>query len=124
MDQYVYELPPIDHWEAWCTEQQVMDRIDEDREGLWSVQNYETQFTIAKAAFVEAGWEGDGEWHLIALPYPVGEGADSHRYIIAVKQRNNGTTYVWSPEEMPWLKEYELARRAMARDLGEGLGLV
>ena len=48
-------------------------------------------------------WEGDGEWSLSSIP-------DVERAIMwvmcLIKQHNNGTTFIASMVELPWLEEW------------------
>ena len=48
-------------------------------------------------------WEGDGTWSLSAIP-------DVERAIMwmmfLIKQQNNGTTFIASMVELPWLEEW------------------
>lgn len=91
---FVYERGPIDHWWGWTASQ------DSD-EHLQRVVDH------ALARFRADGrWEGDiadGPYIAGVLP------SDSDAYVesevvVALKQRNNGTVYVWSPQALPHLE--------------------
>lgn len=59
--------------------------------------------TLAKGS-----WEGDirsDNLYVFGLPYPA---LTTTRIGLVWKQHNNGTSFVCSPLEIPWLKEYEI----------------
>jgi hypothetical protein len=106
-----YELPPIDHWmgTTWFIPEQEAERAgapappglfppDDDPHGL-AIELTQLH-RLAAPAFRTLGWEGDGGWRYGSFPDEL-----NTRLWIAVKQSNNGTTYVLSPIAMPWLKD-------------------
>jgi hypothetical protein len=59
---------------------------------------------VAKKLARECGWEEDGEWRMAGLPH---DDVAAPTSMLAVKQYNNGTTYVIiSSYELPWLSRY------------------
>jgi len=55
-------------------------------------------------------WEGDvREGPYIAGLMPPAPGQE-YTVAVALKQDNDGRTFVWSPFELPWLNEYEAQR--------------
>ena len=61
-------------------------------------------FSVARDLAMEAGWEGDmrgaNEASVFFLPAET-----DFKYAFVWKQDNNGTTFVVSPFELPWLRE-------------------
>ena len=108
-DLYVYECGPIDWWHGWSTIEQAISNTDENVNGFRvfvgkaSDDLRELEGT-ALARFIDKGWEGDGEAMVTAIP----TGADTCQLVIAVKQNNNGTTWIASEISLPWLDEWRL----------------
>jgi hypothetical protein len=94
---YVYELPPIDHWDGWAHWQpDEATRVDE------AVTHALVQFRARTA------WEGDfADGPLISgLPRP--DGDSWTEVIVGIKQGNNGTVFLWTPYALDWLDEWEV----------------
>jgi hypothetical protein len=51
-------------------------------------------------------WEGDGAAGPYVMQLPCVE-SDGRMWVVALKIRNNGTTFIWSPIPLPHLSEYE-----------------
>lgn len=62
------------------------------------IESFQTAMALAR----KSGWEGDflGEPHVLWLP--AGDGG-TFDYAFVWKQENNGTTYVVTPYQLPWL---------------------
>jgi len=104
---YIYEMPPIDYFVPFKTLEQII--VDVEKE-VYSEQVEGTKQTILK--LVETAkecfrkytlWEGDGRVYVSGLPDV--DYANSF-YLIMIKQSNNGTTFLYSPVELPHLEEY------------------
>ena len=98
-----YMLPPIDWFDAAV----VFDPravpsapVDATYESGDSPNPIAVAYRAAVPQFDILGWEGDGTWYYGALP------ADGSTLVwVMVKQSNNGTTYVYCTQEMPWLSD-------------------
>jgi hypothetical protein len=104
---FIYELPPIDFWQGWTPASHWPKAEDEPftkyaEYGL-DEQEAASDLSVARKLAKECGWEGDGEWRMAGLPR---DDIAAPTYMLAVKQYNNGTTYVISPYELPWLSRY------------------
>lgn len=100
---FVYELPPVDFWQGW-TPASRWPKAEDDPFPEYGVGEDEADdLAVAMKMATRCGWEGDGEWRMAGLPR-----ADvaAPTYMLAVKQYNNGTTYVISPYELPWLSQF------------------
>ena len=109
----IYAINPIDlNWEHLKTVEETVinlmngrgDRMLEDSwmELLTSmIYDWVTVQTEAKAS---RGWEGDFRRPEGVLWLPCDM---EFRYAFVWKQDNNGTTFIASPIELPWLKEEE-----------------
>ncbi|QGJ73801.1 hypothetical protein [Sinorhizobium meliloti] len=95
---FVYELAPIDFWNGWQTEAEYLPKNEKEE-----IDAYRRFRERAQELAHRAGWEGDVRFgpYVSALPNP--ETSMPSDFMIAWKQENNGTTYVASPYELPWL---------------------
>src|SRR3990167_1101125 len=104
---YIYACNAIDFWDGW----QTLDRLQWHDDG-WGEDTDATRLLLLAnrvrscgAGFRQYGWEGDvrsGHWMVSGLPDP--DSATS-RLMFAVKQDNNGTTFLASELPLPWLGE-------------------
>lgn len=101
---FVYALGPIDWWLGWCPFTTLIRAFESDPVSLDLDRVFNLVVTAAWG-FTRAGWEGDGRWYLSAVPND--EGGPECDLLLAVKQSNNGSTFVFSEHELPWLREYE-----------------
>ena len=107
---YVYEMPPTDWFFPFKTLDQVLLNAEAEAESF-SANFLAIKKTIlekvehAKRLFEKHTlWEGDGDVYISGLPCDSG---DSFPLILVIiKQSNNGTTFLYSPVELPYLKEY------------------
>lgn len=120
---YVYATNPIDFWCGWQLVSEackipphirdLLDpqaNLDDDHQN--DSQDYISIFDVAK--FFEAakwtarkiGWEGDVAWgpYISMLPH----NESDCLFMLAWKQSNNGTTFIASPFDLPWLKGCDL----------------
>lgn len=102
---HVYECPPVDCWNGAVGVEEYMVLLGErgivgDNEIEVFVELFEG---AVKAVAEMTLWEGDGTWWLSAIP-------DVERAIMwmmfLIKQQNNGTTFIASMVELPWLEEW------------------
>lgn len=110
MNWNVYEITPIDiGWEHLKSVQETLSDIvrfsscydDEKDIDSSEVVDFTKAWEDAKQLASGAGWEGDfrEEPKVFWLPWDVG-----FKYGFVFKQDNNGTTYVVSPKELPYLE--------------------
>jgi hypothetical protein len=101
---FVYELPPIDFWQGWTPESRWPEGEDDPfyEYGL-NDEEAAADLALAKGLATRCGWEGDGEWRMAGLPR---DDVAAPTYMLAVKQQNNGTTFIISPYELPWLAHH------------------
>jgi len=107
-DGFVYVTGPIDWWPAWTKVDTppVEDYgnyagMTEAEHAASTLREREELLESAKEKFRAAGWEGD----VTMGPYFAGLPTDDEtgRTMVGLKQSNNGTTFIWSPLELPWL---------------------
>ena len=113
MNWNAYDIPPIDYnWEYLKTIDEMLSTIakaqdeqdDTDDLNTKGIQTFLNKWQSAKETAEECGWEGDfnGSPRVFCLPL---EGFD---YGFVFKQSNNGTTFVISPQPLPWLDSLKL----------------
>lgn len=100
---YVYCLPPIDYWIGWQDVESWLLR--EDVEGSYEIPEYTKMFEAGKRLAKEIGWAGDICEGPFITGLPPHWGEHTSDFIIGWKDDDNGTTYIVSPRELPWLKE-------------------
>lgn len=109
---FVYVTTPIDYWEGWTLLDKFLDvhSIDEeDAEPFADVRreaavNHLMPFLDkAYAAAKERGWDGDFREGPYVSGIPPRRGTFDPTFVLGWKQDRNGTTFVVSPYEMPWL---------------------
>lgn len=103
----VYCVSPIDSWFGWLSEteyrkQLVKSHGDDLQEAAHAWEAYLGKRSMAFELTKKVGWEGDivgnGKPMIAALP------ADTEsELVIGWRQISNGTTFVASPFELPWL---------------------
>jgi hypothetical protein len=104
----VYAISPIDDWCGWQKPSDVF-RVsdgynDWDNVTQWlRPKDWEAAWARARALAKSLGWEGDTTFgpYVSVLPDP-----SNSPFLIVWKQSNNGTTFVASPYELPWLDEH------------------
>ena len=104
---YVYCLNPIDFWNGWHLASDVVCvdmTFDYANETVQiNAEDFFPKFTLAKFGARKLGWEEDISWGPFISALPVDDAGGPCPIIIAWKQSNNGTTFVASPFELPWL---------------------
>ena len=104
---YVYCLNPIDYWNGWHLASDIvcMDmNVDWVCEGTRiDPEIFFTKLRVAKVGARKLGWEGDISCGPYISALPVDDPGSPCPIMIAWKQSNNGTTFVASPYELPWL---------------------
>jgi len=104
---WVYACSPVDRWAGWMTPEEAVEARraelgsfaeDGDREFKQTLDTAMNR--IAVHLLDDFRWEGDGRWLVAVLPDP--ETCDC-TVMFSVKQSNNGTTFIVSPRELPWL---------------------
>jgi len=108
MSIFVYEKAPIDFWAGWVTEDDFKQQLrkegtDENFKADWN--KYLAFRNTAQSLASDIGWEGDVTSGPYVSAIPMEDPADSGHVIVAWKQENNGTTYIASPQPLPWLQE-------------------
>jgi len=121
---YCYTMPPIDWWYGW---NKISDLTlpPEDCLGFMefvsfnSIQDVLRHLDYTLCEF-DSGWEGDGDWMFSPIPKHDEDGDIGHcNMIFAIKQSNNGSTFILSPYELPWLKEYNQKKLRTRRNFNE-----
>lgn len=110
MTWHIYEIAPIDlGWEHLKTVRETA-AILLQRSETTSRENdidasdlhvFLRSWESAKDAASDKGWEGDFRHEPVVMWIP---NDTEFNYGFVFKQDNNGTTYVVSPVEMPWLE--------------------
>ena len=100
---YIYTLPPIDCFVGWT----AFDVFVEQAEAHYWTEAAALSLLRTASLLVQrhTDWEMDRDvtaWHVAALPLDEPESA----LAFAIKQSNNGTTFVASQLELPWLSKY------------------
>lgn len=113
MRWYVYEVYPIDYWwdylhslsdvMARLSADSLHDEANEKGYDLSVVKSFVDDWESAKMAASSKGWEGDFRHKPVVFWIPI-EDRFEHGFVF--KQDNNGTTFVVSPVELPWLGSY------------------
>lgn len=111
---FVYCLPPIDWWPGWITQSEYKAEIikwhGHDLHVAADEWDKFLEFrTQAYALAKKLGWEGDirGGDEPDVAPLP----AESNcTFMLGWKQDNNGTTFIASPYELPWLDKHAFAK--------------
>jgi hypothetical protein len=102
--RWTYSCAPIDWWFGWWTLADALHHtLMASEHAHWHEITPEALTEDASRArwlATCAGWEGDGTWYVSVLPDP---DACLSRFLFAVKQSNNGTTFIVSPFRLPWL---------------------
>jgi hypothetical protein len=118
----VYCIPPIDFWGGWMNVSDVVEAIglapesqDPDQPGYDSQafgREVERLYRLARVDVWQAGWEEmERPWRCAPLPAWATDSDVSFTAVLAVKERNNGATWIWSPIDLPWLAEYVVSER-------------
>jgi hypothetical protein len=100
---YVYHCGPIDCWAGWRPLRELLIQ-DADGVELPGPQHVQQRWELAQDLAKRIYWEGDvrssegGPWWT-PIPWETGD----WEYVIAWKQDNNGSTFVASPVQLPWL---------------------
>ena len=104
---YVYDVSPIDAgWEFLPTVKEFAAKIlDEAGEGLteesqYSLPQFLADWNEAQKQAKSKRWEGDHRTPPRVMMLP---GENEFIYGFVIKQDNNGTTFVISPEQLPYL---------------------
>ena len=102
---YIYTLPPIDFWMGWTCFDMFVWQMTEDY-SPWTPDEARAMLRTASLLVHRyTDWEMDRDvtdWHITALPLDEPEPA----FAFAIKQANNGTVFVASQLELPWLSDY------------------
>jgi hypothetical protein len=105
---HVYECPPIDFWNGAVGVEEYVVLLGERGIDVEEVDELVSLFESAVNALVKlTTWEGDGRWWLSALP-----DVESRMMwvMFLVKQQSNGTTFIASMVELPWLSQWRCDR--------------
>lgn len=95
--EHVYVLPPIDYFEdrGWT---------EFDYRGGLPGGLLESAYRALRVISTHPFYEDEirSSW---AMPLPTAD-YEGMCYAVALKIDNNGTTFIWSPCELPWLSEW------------------
>lgn len=100
---FVYELSPIDFWDGWTRYSEMLERSRSIPGNGISDNELEKLFRRAKNAARRVGWDGDMREGPYVSGLPSNESCPF--LMFAWKQDNNGTSFVTSPFELPWLTD-------------------
>lgn len=107
---YYYGESPIDWWDGWVSFKEFFYKHSHEPtkfnhgEGTsWTVRELSERYIEACDLAKEKGWEGDGQFMVTVLPVYNG----SPGLVFAVKQENNGSTYVCSELPLRYLSDCE-----------------
>lgn len=113
---HTYWLAPIDWWYGWMTPGGLVDHAWFVN-GLLTIEDCErleaeigSIVDHALAEMRRAGWEGDVQEGPFVAALPVDlDNCGPMDFLVAVKQENNGSVFIWSPVALPWLSEEKVA---------------
>ena len=100
---------PIDWWQGWTHQKDYLKALASDDEVIDGshtdgIVAYGEALGEAKRLALNAGWEGDMRDGPYVSALPDLDCTGLCPILIAWKQDNNGTTFIFSPFELPWLK--------------------
>lgn len=106
---YVYEMPPTDWFYPFKTLKETLIDIfscgNDDIYASEMCEKYIEDVKNAKNEFEKrTNWEGDGAIFISGLP--TDDGGGFPYTLVMIKQSNNGSTFLCSPVELPFLREY------------------
>ena len=100
---YVYDVTYIDFWygwhDPWAPQTPNHEPVDPDQVRWIAASVIRAIRDIARVT----GWEGDIRGGPYVAPVPGPDYEPERGWFVALKQDNNGTTYLWSPVALPWL---------------------
>jgi hypothetical protein len=108
---YVYEIATVDYWTGWVRLNEYEEQEDYSVRVSTSVSRraLERVRDHAIAQIRERSiWEGDIVQGPFFAGLPPRDGNSDSEQMVAIKQQNNGMTFVWSPYPLPWLQEPKL----------------
>lgn len=108
--KYLYATCPIDLWEPWVRFSEFLIRLGHIERQL-AEANLEKALAAARQ-LSPVGWEGNFR------EGPFVSGVPTYRetglaYMVAWKQDKNQTTFVASPQELPWLEAHYYSRAVL-----------
>ena len=98
----VYALIPIDFWNGWLKPSDLFRVSVGDDDTKWhDPAEWVSMWAKAQELARKVGWEGDIREgpYVTVLPEPPGPSP----VVIGWKQDNDGTTFIATPFELPWL---------------------
>lgn len=98
----VYSINPIDWWNGWQVPSDLFRVSVREMEVEWhEPAEWVKMWARARELAEKIGWEGDIREgpYVTVLPQPY----EVPPVVIGWKQDNNGTTFIASPFELPWL---------------------
>lgn len=116
-------MPPIDFWDGW-----IPFSIAIDNPSKFGIREFDEESGLDESVFIEQGkqllteslaetkvllkkftsWEGDGSFYISSIPFP---DVCLSELVFAVKQSNNGTTYVVAPAPYPHISGYLVTKK-------------
>jgi len=105
---FVYQMGPIDWWPGWADlDEAVAQRGGDERTRAQARTELEGIRDHALHEFRDRTyWEGDIVTGPVFAGLPPGDGNSDGDVMVGVKQMNNGSVFVSSPYEPPWLSGY------------------
>lgn len=112
---FIYERGPIDYWTGWHTFDNFIKELYEERNfiGDNELKKIADQLKKRKEELIYSFakhtiWEGNGEWYISSIPGDQEKDGTYSEFIIAVKQLNNGLTFIATPYPMEWCGELKI----------------
>lgn len=106
---YLYQCPPIDWWDGW-TDMEMISMKCADNIGDCPCNNSLTEaFVMVAEAIYLATKYGyyDGDINTVKVS-GLPDGTSDSKLMVGIKISNNGTTYIYSKIQLPWLHEFEM----------------
>lgn len=105
---YLYRVEPLDYWDLLIPIESLITENPEYGSSVdlnhLLIQAMEIAYKLSKKP--EYLWDGDVECiYLFGLPTRPNEASNKFVHGFAWKQLNNGTTFICSPYELPWMND-------------------
>jgi hypothetical protein len=102
---YIYEMPPVEHFEGMQKTKKVIRKLSKSHDDIDTLTEFLALIKDAMILFrKKTSWEGDvKQSRCFSIPDPDYAGS---KFAIVIKQDNNGTTFLCSPVVIGYLQEY------------------
>jgi hypothetical protein len=103
MMAYLYVIDPIDFWSGWQKPEDVF-KGTKIHDPVHNNFDWHVLWKAARSCASLSIWEGDVREGPYVTVLPPKDGCEVSPVAIAWKQDNNGTAFIYSPYELPWLE--------------------